>query len=178
MNPQSTMEEILARYPWARRALFRRYHIGGCQACAFDPAETLDALCLRNNGLDPAEVLEHIRRSHDEDLRLQISPAETDRRLRAGERIRLLDIRTRKEWEAVRLPRAVRMDQEAMQEILGTWSREDLLVVYDHQGEKSLDAATYFQGQGFSNVRCLAGGIDAWSREIDPSLRRYRLGRS
>jgi rhodanese-related sulfurtransferase len=40
---------------------------------------------------------------------------------------------------------------------------------------KSLDAAAYFTGQGFSNVRCLRGGIDAWSREIDAKIPRYRL---
>ncbi len=170
------MEQVLARWPWARRALFRKYHIGGCQSCAFDPGETLSQLCARNGDLDPEEVLEHIDRSHQEDLRLQISPAETSRRLEEGQSLRLLDIRTEQEWNAVRLPGAVRMSQETMQDILSTWPREELLVIYDHQGQQSLDAATYFQGQGFGQVRCLTGGIDAWSREVDPSLRRYRFG--
>jgi rhodanese-related sulfurtransferase len=65
--------------------------------------------------------------------------------------------------------------QEAMQEILQQLPREELLVIYDHQGSRSLDAAAYFQGQGFKNVKSLRGGIDAWSREVDTTLPRYHL---
>jgi rhodanese-related sulfurtransferase len=75
----------------------------------------------------------------------------------------------------VRIDGAVRMSQETMQEILGKWPREQLVIIYDHIGKQSLDAAAYFQGQGFKNVRCLRGGIDAWAEEIDPKLPRYRL---
>jgi rhodanese-related sulfurtransferase len=45
----------------------------------------------------------------------------------------------------------------------------------DHQGKQALDAAAYFLGHGLQNVRCLRGGLDAWSREVDPAVRRYRL---
>ena len=56
------------------------------------------------------------------------------------------------------------------------WPREEgLIVLIDHQGARSLDAAAYFAGHGFTNVRALLGGIDAWSQEVDPSLPRYRL---
>jgi rhodanese-related sulfurtransferase len=47
-------------------------------------------------------------------------------------------------------------------------------VIYDHLGIKSMDAAAYFLGHGFTNVRALQGGIDAWS-EVDPRIRKYRL---
>ena len=50
------------------------------------------------------------------------------------------------------------------------------LVVIDHQGRQSLDAAAYFTGHGLQNVRCLRGGIDAWAQEVDGNMRRYRLG--
>jgi len=40
-------------------------------------------------------------------------------------------------------------------------------------GTRSLDAATYFIGHGFSETKCLAGGINAYSTEVDPSLPRY-----
>ena len=36
-------------------------------------------------------------------------------------------------------------------------------------------AAAYFVGHGLANVRCLRGGIDAWSQEVDKGMRRYRL---
>ena len=50
------------------------------------------------------------------------------------------------------------------------------LVIIDHQGKQALDAAAYFIGHGLKQVRCLRGGLDAWSREVDPKLPRYRLG--
>ena len=62
-----------------------------------------------------------------------------------------------------------------MQEILGNGSRTNLLVIYDHNGARSMDAAAYFQGHGFENVKSLRGGIDAWSAEVDPKLPRYHL---
>ncbi len=175
IGPASLMQDVLEHYPWAQRALFRKYHIGGCSSCAFSPDETLSDLCQRNDGLDPLEVLNHIQKSHDEDASVQIRPVEVKERLEKGESLKLLDIRTKEEWDAVRLPAATRMAQDSMQEILGSWPKEGLMVIYDHTGKNSLDAATYFQGQGFTNVRCLEGGIDAWSQQVDPSVRRYRL---
>jgi rhodanese-related sulfurtransferase len=62
-----------------------------------------------------------------------------------------------------------------MQEIQSNWLHENLLVIYDHQGTRSMDAAAYFQGHGFDNVKSLRGGIDAWSVEIDQTLPRYHL---
>ena len=58
------MREVLEAYPGAQRALFRRYHIGGCSSCAFQPEETLAALCQRNGGLKVDEVLAHLQTSH------------------------------------------------------------------------------------------------------------------
>jgi rhodanese-related sulfurtransferase len=36
-----------------------------------------------------------------------------------------------------------------------------------------MDAAAYFHAQGFENVKSMAGGIDAWSREVDQEVPRY-----
>jgi rhodanese-related sulfurtransferase len=68
------------------------------------------------------------------------------------------------------------MSQATVQEITGQWPRDRMFVIVDHQGRQGLDAAAYFLGHGFENVRCLQGGLDAWSREVDPGIRRYQLG--
>ena len=175
ITPQSTMEEVLKTFPWAQRALFRHYHIGGCASCAFQPDETVETLCQRNENLDPNEVIGKIKECHDEDSKVLMTPRDVSNALQSDTPCRLVDIRTSEEWDAVKLDGAVHMSQESMQMILTQWPREDLLVIYDHTGRNSLDAATYFQGQGFKNVRCLAGGIDAWSREVDNTVARYRL---
>ena len=41
ITPDLTMEDVLRLAPAAQRALFQRYHIGGCSHCAFQPTDTL-----------------------------------------------------------------------------------------------------------------------------------------
>jgi rhodanese-related sulfurtransferase len=171
----STMREILEAYPGAQRALFRKYHIGGCSSCAFQPTETLAEVCQRNNSLPVDQVLEHIRASHELDEKIFVAPKELEQLRRADPAIKLLDIRSRQEFEAVHLEGSVLMSQSTMQEIMGHWPRNQTLIIIDHLGRSGLDAAAYFAGHGFEQVRTLLGGIDAWAQEIDPSLPRYRL---
>ncbi len=104
---------------------------------------------------------------------MMIAPQELKHLLQSNG-VELLDIRTREEYEAVHLDGARILDQPLMQEMLARQSEDRLLVIVDHKGSRSLDAAAYFAGHGFINVKCLRGGIDAW-RQVDPSLPRYTL---
>ena len=169
------MTEVLAKYPSAQRALFARYHIGGCKSCAFSPTETLAQLCERNENLPVQEVIDHIQSSHDEDAKLQISPGEFADLARVSTGVRVLDARTREEHEAVTIPGAQLMTQELVQEAFNSWPKDTPIILYDHTGSRSMDAAAYFLGHGFTGTQCLAGGIDAYSREVDPKLPRYRV---
>ena len=173
IDPSVTMGELLALYPGAQRALFRKYHIGGCSSCGFHAEETLGELCARNEGLPVAEVAEHILASHEADARLLVAPADAAALVQAGKAL-LVDIRTREEFDAVQVAGATFFTQELMHEI-GGWDRETLVVFMDHDGARSLDAVAYFNGHGLENVRALRGGIDAWSCEVDPNLPRYEL---
>lgn len=175
IDPNITMRELLEQFPGAQRAMFRKYHIGGCSSCGFSPDETLAGVCARNENVDVDEAIDHIIKSDAADRAMQIEPLELQVKLASDEKVNLLDVRTREEFDAVKLPGAQLFTQELMQEITSTWSREDALVVYDHQGARSMDAAAYFQGHGFMNVKSLRGGIDAYSAEVDASLPRYSL---
>jgi rhodanese-related sulfurtransferase len=169
------MRELLQLYPGAQRALFRRYHIGGCASCGFQPDETLAGVCARNNALSVPEVVEHILTSHEEDQKMQIAPADLAAALKADPETKLVDIRTREEFDAVHIEGAIFFTQELMQEILMKWDRRALIAIIDHQGARSMDAAAYFAGHGFENVKSLHGGIDAWSQEVDAHVPRYEL---
>lgn len=174
-RPASTMADILEVFPGGRRALFRRYHLGGCSSCGFSPNETLAELCRRNGELDPEEVLAHLRDSHEQDQRLLMNPSELAQALNGEPRPHLLDIRSKEEWETGHIAGAVRLTQDNLQEIMTRWGKDELMVVCDHTGAGVLDAAAYFQGHGFTNVRCLRGGVDAWAAQVDPAMKRYRL---
>jgi len=175
IDPNLTMQELLQAFPGAQRALFRKYHIGGCSSCGFKPSETLSQVCERNEQLAVDEVIDHIKTSHEADLKMQITPQELDAEIKSGAPVRLVDVRTREEFEAVHIEGSLLLSQELMQEGLMKWDRAQLMVLIDHQGTRSMDAAAYFAGHGFTNAKSLRGGIDAWSAEVDATLPRYHL---
>lgn len=169
------MEQVLAAFPGARRALFRKYHIGGCSSCGFAPTETLAQLAERNGKLNVDEVIAQIQTAAETDRQLEISPTDVADRRKRGEKIRLLDLRTREEWDAVHLDGADFVTQDLIQRLMGKEGQDGLLVFYDHAGASSIDAAAYFAGHGFANAKFMRGGIDAWSQEVDASVPRYKL---
>jgi rhodanese-related sulfurtransferase len=122
------------------------------------------------------EVLDHIRTSHEQDEKIMISPKDLADLLKQDASVRLVDVRSREEFEAVHIEGSLLLSQEVMRQIMGDGSNTRPLVVIDHQGRQSLDAAAYFMGHGLQNVRCLRGGIDAWAQEVDAKMRRYRVG--
>jgi len=176
ISAESPMRDVLIAFPGAQRALFRRYHIGGCSSCGFSPEETLAGVCARNGNLNVAEVLEHIRSSHELDVKVLISATDLAALLQSDKTVKVVDVRSREEFEAVHIPGSVLLSQDVMREVMGAGSNTQPVVVVDHQGKNGLDAAAYFMGHGLSNVRCLRGGIDAWAQEVDTTMRRYRVG--
>ena len=98
------MAELLASYPGAQRALFARYHIGGCRSCGFQPDETLAQVCARNENLPVNEVAGHIQASHDADQKISITPREFADLRSGNSALKILDVRTREEHEAASIP--------------------------------------------------------------------------
>ena len=176
ITPQSPMSAVLENFSGAQRALFRRYHIGGCSSCGFAPTETLAEVCTRNGNLSVDEVLAHIASSHAQDEKVLISPNELAELLQRDKSVKLVDVRSREEFEAVNIAGSVLLSQAVMQQLMGSGSNAEPVVVIDHAGKNGLDAAAYFIGHGLQNVRCLRGGIDAWAQAVDVKLRRYKLG--
>lgn len=175
IQPEITMSDLLEIYPGAQRALFKKYHIGGCASCGFRPDETLAQVCARNEGVPVQEAIAWLQTSQEEDAKLEITPAELAEQLLNEGKVKLVDIRTREEWESARIEGAVLFAQPVMQEMLTSWDRGALTVFIDHHGRRSMDAAAYFAGHGFTQARSLRGGIDAWSQEADPEIPRYHL---
>jgi len=173
LDADRKMGELMEEMPGARRALFAKYHLGGCQSCAFDDAETLSDLCKRAE-IDADEALGHLLKSHEHDLTMLIGPSELKSKIDGGEAIRWLDVRTREEYEAVKILNAEFFTQE-IQENFFKERPGGLIVLYDHTGKYVLDQVAWFRGHGVENAFGLTGGIDAWSREVDPKVMRYRV---
>lgn len=103
---------------------------------------------------------------------LEITARETAQLLKQG-KIKLLDVRTPEEHAIASVQGSVLVDQALAQEIMQTWPKETSIVTMCHHGMRSLDAAAYLRGQGFTNTKSMTGGIDSWALEIDPSMPRY-----
>jgi rhodanese-related sulfurtransferase len=100
---------------------------------------------------------------------------ELQRKLAAGEPIYLIDVRQPWEHEVVALPDSLLIPlgelparSAEIQPPAGA-----LIVAYCHHGIRSLSAAALLEQLGIGPAVSLAGGIDAWAREIDPSMPRY-----
>jgi rhodanese-related sulfurtransferase len=172
LNPDMTMEEILRVFPSAQRALFQRYHVGGCSSCAFQPGDTLAEVCRDHNLLDVNEVVDHIRRSQEMDENMQLDPKDVSSWLAQGEEFRFIDVRTPQEIELACIPQAEPLDFTDQ----GTYMNlpKDTKIVFScKSGMRSLDVAAYFAGHGFTAVYSLRGGIDAWRADVDPSIPTY-----
>ena len=165
------MEQVTKVFPTAQRALFQKYHVGGCSSCGFQPTDTLATVAM-NHGLDVNEVVDHIRKSADMEKNIEISPKEVAKLLNEG-KVKLLDVRTPAEYEIARIPGSVLVDQALAQEIIQTWPKGTPIVTSCHHGVRSLDAAAYLRGHGFMNTRSMSGGIDAWATLVDSSVLRY-----
>ncbi len=86
----------------------------------------------------------------------------------------LLDCREPMEYEMARIEGAVLMSMgdipsRAHQEL----DPDAPIVVVCHHGQRSLNVTVWLRQQGFEHVQSLAGGIDEWSRSIDPAVPRY-----
>lgn len=101
-----------------------------------------------------------------------MSATELSRRLKAKEALKLYDVRSEHEVELARIEGAELLDRSKQLEIMKL-PKGTPLVFHCHTGARSQQAAEFFLSQGFTEVYNLAGGIDAWSTEVDPSVPRY-----
>ena len=101
-----------------------------------------------------------------------LSPTELRKMLDAKVPLRLLDVRTDKERATARISPDQSLEELARGE-LEKLPKDTMLVLYCHSGVRSHAAAEQLVAAGFRNVWNLSGGIDAWSRQVDPSVPRY-----
>jgi rhodanese-related sulfurtransferase len=166
------MGELLAWYPGAQRILKARWHIGGCSSCGFEPGQTF-AQVLAARGVPDAEAaLAELEASRELESRLWIEPEELADRLKAGD-AKLIDLRPDNERRIAAIEGDRHADEKLVDEIFDEWPKESEFVLYCHRGDHCLAAASNLFEQGFTRVRALHGGIDAWSAKIDPLLPRY-----
>jgi len=167
-----TMEAILAIAPAAQRALFQRYHVGGCSACGFQPSDTLAQVCKDHNILDVSEVVHTILVAQEMDQNMQVEPTLVKTWLDRDEDFSFIDVRPPQEWEVAKIERAELLDYNDSARYMEL-PKDRKIVFACKTGERSLDVAAYFKGHGFSQVYSMRGGLDAWRAQVDPTIPAY-----
>ncbi len=104
----------------------------------------------------------------------EIAPEETKAKLDAGENFVLLDVR--EPWEVqtasiegAKLIPMGDVPSRAHQEL----DPEEPIIVVCHHGVRSMNVTVWLRQQGFEKVQSMRGGIDAWSRSVDPKVPLY-----
>ena len=92
--------------------------------------------------------------------------------IESGEPVYLFDVRGPDERAKAQIKVAVPFD-EAAEQLIETLSKDTSLVFHCHGGGRSQAVAERYRLRGFMNVYNLAGGIDAWSLHVDPTVPRY-----
>lgn len=107
-------------------------------------------------------------------LELEITPAAFSHQRQQPDSPLLLDVREPWECQTASIPNSIFMPMgEVASRAHTELDPDDPIVVMCHHGARSLNVALWLRDQGFTHAQSLAGGIDAWSRSIDPHIPRY-----
>ena len=102
-----------------------------------------------------------------------ITVRELKDRLDKGDQVFLLDVREPHEYSMAKIEGSTLIPLGTLPQSLNQLDPTDEIVALCHKGMRSADAVGFLLQQGFSDVKNLIGGIDAWSVEIDHSVPRY-----
>ena len=102
----------------------------------------------------------------------QLSAHDLKTLIDGGTAFELVDVRTEWERSLARIDGSHLLDQSHHDTLLQL-DRGTPIVFQCHHGIRSQQAAEYFRGEGFRELYNLEGGIDAWSRLVDPAVPRY-----
>ncbi len=107
---------------------------------------------------------------------MQVTPQEVKRRLEAGEKVFLVDVREPYEYQVANISGADLVPMNTVPsslQQLDAKADEGTLIVFCHHGVRSLQVVNWLREQGVQACQSMSGGIHAWSCEIDSSVPTY-----
>jgi len=102
----------------------------------------------------------------------ELSPSEFIARRDSGENLTLLDVREDWELGVASVPNVVHIPMGQVADRLQELDRSKEVFVLCRSGRRSLEVAKFLQQNGFKAVN-VAGGILAWSRDVDATIPTY-----
>ena len=137
LNLDMAMSDIMDQFPGARRALFQKYHIGGCNSCGFQPTDSLRNVLAKHQVQDTDIALKTILDFDAMDRRMQIQPKEFVELRKKNPTVRLIDVRSEEEHEMAHIAGAELLTQEIF-DALKAAPKDTSMVFHCHSGARSL----------------------------------------
>jgi rhodanese-related sulfurtransferase len=106
-------------------------------------------------------------------MNITITPQALKQRLDQGDQVVLIDVREPWEFNICKIEGAQLIPLGTLGSEFRKLDPKAETVVYCHMGMRSMDATQFLTQQGFTNVKNLTGGINAWSLQVDPSVPKY-----
>lgn len=103
----------------------------------------------------------------------ELNPEELKQKLDAGEEFTLLDVREPWERQTARIEPSAHIPMGDIPARVQELDPDGHIIVYCHHGVRSLNVTAWLRQQGFESVQSMRGGIDRWSRVIDPKVPTY-----
>ncbi|PCH62788.1 MAG: sulfurtransferase [Gammaproteobacteria bacterium] len=85
----------------------------------------------------------------------------------------VIDVRQDWEYEKCHIEGSLLISMDQISDHIGEFDPEEGIVVVCHHGMRSAQVAQYLIQSGFTNIINLAGGLDAWAKELDPEMEQY-----
>ena len=102
-----------------------------------------------------------------------ILPEELKKRLDAGEKPILLDIREPWEFSICKIEGSVNISMSEPEKLINELNANDEIIAICHHGMRSFQVCNYLENNGFNKVLNLDGGIDSWAKTIDTDMAQY-----
>lgn len=104
---------------------------------------------------------------------IEISPADAKKRMDAGEKMVIIDVREPYERDIARIEGSVFVPLGELPSRMNEFGKDETIVVHCHHGVRSAFATEMMRSAGFHSVYSMAGGIDEWSAQVDKKVPRY-----
>jgi len=170
----TSMKELNLQWPEAHSHLFKKFHIG-LPVIGYGPEETIGSVCKSQN-LNTAEVLNFLSTEYFDKYIAVITPEELDLKIQSGTtNLALLDIRESWERDISKIEASIFITRENCESTIESLSQEKEIVLIDWKQDRSPSFLKWLRQKGFTNIKCLEGGIDAWTEKIDSHLNRYDI---
>ncbi len=167
------MKDVSRSLPGAEQLLFETFKIG-LPVLGYDEVETIETLA-RSQNKNVEEVLNALNKDYQKRFAHSISCEELQMMIEDEAPVNVLDVREQWEYDIAKIKNSQRITPDNNEKILSKLNEEDLVVIVDWNGDRGASFQKWLFQRGFSNVKCLEGGIDRWADKIDPTQGRYDI---